>query len=229
MMITNSIKIFFYVLGTILVLFGMFLYWASRDIPLPNNAKKEGNMIHIDISDEAKDEAEKKESLFVVPERFVPDVFERGFAFNFEFPEGDPYTGNETPVPLDRVRVVIRHHAKIVDSNYFLQHTQPKGGPLFATPWFVESKDGVDMYQYKISATSTGTYFRFVAKDGNNILAEDGGSWAHAYQIDRKLSSHIELTYMLPKPLVRDSKFFIEDVTAVDNAVLKLVQSFQSK
>jgi len=85
------------------------------------------------------------------------------------------------------------------------------------------------MYQYKINATAIGTYFKFVATDGSNILADDAGDWARAYEINRKLSPHIELNYLLSKKLVRDSKHFIEDVTAVDNAVLKLAKSFQSK
>jgi len=220
-----------WVISCLIILFGLFVFVSTRDIPLPNNAKREGGMIHIDVSEEAINETEKNEALFVVPEKFTPEVFERGFAFNFKFPDGTPYTGNESPVPLDRVRVVVKHHAKIeaARSSYVLRHTQPKGGTLFATPWFVESKDGVEMYQYKINATAIGTYFKFVATDGSNILADDAGDWARAYEINRKLSPHIELNYLLSKKLVRDSKHFIEDVTAVDNAVLKLAKSFQSK
>ena len=228
---TKRSKIIFYAVGSLAILFGLFVFVSTRDIPLPNNAKKEGDMIHINISEEAINESEKNEALFVVPERFTPEVFERGFAFNFKFPDGTPYTGNESPVPLDRVRVVVKHHAKIeaARSSYILRQTQPKDGSLFVTPWFVESKDGLEIYQYKIDATARGTYFKFVATDGSNILAEDAGDWARAYEINRKLSPHIELNYLLSKKLVRDSKHFIEDVTAVDNAVLKLVQSFQSK
>jgi len=227
----NISRLALWVISCLIILFGLFVFVSTRDIPLPNNAKREGGMIHIDVSEEAINETEKNEALFVVPEKFTPEVFERGFAFNFKFPDGTPYTGNESPVPLDRVRVVVKHHAKIeaARSSYVLRHTQPKGGTLFATPWFVESKDGVEMYQYKINATAIGTYFKFVATDGSNILADDAGDWARAYEINRKLSSHIELNYLLSKKLVRDSKHFIEDVTAVDNAVLKLAKSFQSK
>jgi len=227
----NISRLALWVISCLIILFGLFVFVSTRDIPLPNNAKREGGMIHIDVSEEAINENEKNEALFVVPEKFTPEVFERGFAFNFKFPDGTPYTGNESPVPLDRVRVVVKHHAKIeaARSSYVLRHTQPKGGTLFATPWFVESKDGVEMYQYKINATAIGTYFKFVATDGSNILADDAGDWARAYEINRKLSPHIELNYLLSKKLVRDSKHFIEDVTAVDNAVLKLAKSFQSK
>ncbi|NCN89249.1 MAG: hypothetical protein GW936_07420 [Gallionella sp.] len=227
----NISRLALWVISCLIILFGLFVFVSTRDIPLPNNAKREGGMIHIDVSEEAINETEKNEALFVVPEKFTPEVFERGFAFNFKFPDGTPYTGNESPVPLDRVRVVVKHHAKIeaARSSYVLRHTQPKGGTLFATPWFVESKDGVEMYQYKINATAIGTYFKFVATDGSNILADDAGDWARAYEINRKLSPHIELNYLLSKKLVRDSKHFIEDVTAVDNAVLKLAKSFQSK
>jgi len=227
----NISRLALWVISCLIILFGLFVFVSTRDIPLPNNAKREGGMIHIDVSEEAINETEKNEALFVVPEKFTPEVFERGFAFNFKFPDGTPYTGNESPVPLDRVRVVVKHHARIeaARSSYVLRHTQPKGGTLFATPWFVESKDGVEMYQYKINATAIGTYFKFVATDGSNILADDAGDWARAYEINRKLSPHIELNYLLSKKLVRDSKHFIEDVTAVDNAVLKLAKSFQSK
>jgi len=227
----NISRLALWVISCLIILFGLFVFVSTRDIPLPNNEKREGGMIHIDVSEEAINETEKNEALFVVPEKFTPEVFERGFAFNFKFPDGTPYTGNESPVPLDRVRVVVKHHAKIeaARSSYVLRHTQPKGGTLFATPWFVESKDGVEMYQYKINATAIGTYFKFVATDGSNILADDAGDWARAYEINRKLSPHIELNYLLSKKLVRDSKHFIEDVTAVDNAVLKLAKSFQSK
>lgn len=228
---SKRIKIIFYVASSLAILCGLFIYWATRDIPLPNNAKKEGNMIHIDISEEATNEAAKKEALFIVPAKFTPKVSESGFAFYFKFPEGTPYTGNDFPLPPDQIRVVIRHHAKIeaARSSYILRKTQPKNGPLFATPWFVEAKDGLEIYQYKINATAIGTYFNFVATDGSNILAQDAGDWSRVYEIDRQLSPHIELTYLPPKNLVRGSKHFVEDVTAVDNAVLKLVQSFQSK
>lgn len=228
---TKRSNISYYVFGGLAVLFGLFMFWATRDIPLPNNARKEGGMIYIDISDGATDEAEKKEALFIVPDKFKPKVSEGAIAFNFKFPDATPYTGNESPVPLDSVRVVIEHHAKIeaARSSYILRQTQPKDGPLFAIPWFVENKDGLEIYKYKISATAIGTYFKFVATDGSNILAGDAGDWARAYETNRKLSSHIELIYLVPKPLIRDPKHFVEDVTAVDNAVLKLVQSFQSK
>jgi hypothetical protein len=225
------LRLSIWVISCLIILFGLFVFVSTRDIPLPNNAKKEGDMIHIDIGEEATNETEKKEARFIVPERFTPEVFERGFAFNFKLPDGTPYTGNESPVPLDRVRVVVKHHAKIeaARSSYILRQTQPKDGPLFAAPWFVESKDGLEIYQYKINATAIGLYFKFDASDGSNILADDAGDWARAYEINRKLSPHIELNYLLSKKLVRDPKHFIEDVTAVDNAVLKLVQSFQSK
>lgn len=219
------------ILALLLVLFGLFMYWATSDIPLPKNAKKVGDVIHIDIGEGSTNDAEKKEALFVVPERFKPGVSESGFAFYFKYPVATPYTGNESPVPLDSVRVVIRHHAKIeaARSSYILLHTQPKDGPLFATPWFVESKDGVEIYQFKIDSSAIGTYFKFVATDGGTMLAEDGGDWSHAYRVDRKLTPHIELTYLFSKKLVRGPQYFIEDVTAVDNIVLKLVKAFQAK
>lgn len=223
-----------YIICGLVTLSGLFLFWAARDIPLPDNAKKEGGMIYIDISEGATGETEKKEALFVVPEKFTPKVSEGLFTFNFKFPVATPYTGNESPVPLDSVRVVVGHKVKAesMRSKYILLHLQPKNGLLKHVPYLVESKDGVEIYEYdygRAGEQNIGTYFKFVATDGNNVLAQDSGDWSHAYQVDRKLSSHIELTYMLPKPLVRDSKHFVEDVTAVDNAVLKLVQSFQSK
>lgn len=228
---SKRIKIIFYVVGSLAVLFGLFMNWATSDIPLPKNAKMEGNMIHIDISEEATNEAEKKEALFIVPDKFKPRVSEGAIAFYFKFPDGTPYTGNESPIPLDSVRVVVKHHAKTTAllSEYVLRHTQPKGGALFATPWFVERKDRLEIYQYKINATAIGTYFNFVATDGSNILADDPGDWSRDYEINKKLSPHIELTYLLSKKLIRDPTHFVEDVTAVDNVVLKLVQSFQSK
>lgn len=220
-----------YVLGALAILFGIFMAWATRDIPLPSNAKKVGDMIYIDLSDGATNEAERKESLFVVPEKFKPKVSEGVIAIHFKFPDGTPYTGSDSPIPSDSIRLVIKHHAKpeALLSEHILRHTQPKGGALFATPWFVESKNGVAIYQFKINATAIGTYFNFVAKDGASILVEDPGNWSRNYEINRKLSSHIELTYLVGKPLIRDSKHFIEDLTAIDNAVLKLVQSFQPK
>lgn len=220
------------ILAILLVLFGLFMYWATNDIPLPKNAKKVGDKIYIDISEGATNDTGRKEALFVVPEKFRPKVSEGLFTLNFKFPDVTPYTGNETPVPHDRVRVVVRHHAKIeaARSTYVLLHTQPKNGTLKNVPYLVDSMDGLDIYKYDFGRggeINIGTYFKFIAADGSTVLAQDAGDWASAYQIDRKLSSHIELTYMLKKSLVRDSKHFIGDVTAVDSAVLKLVQSFQ--
>lgn len=221
----------YYIIGSFAILFGLFMFFASSDIPPPKNAKKVGNVIHIDIGEEATSDTEKKEVSFVVPDKFKPRVFESEIDFYFKFPDGTPYSGNDFPLPRDQIRVEIKHHAKIgaARSNYILKNIQPKGGELFATPWFVESKGGLDTYQYKISATAIGTYFNFVAKDGSNILANVPTDLSRSYTIDRQFSPHIELTYLIPKNLIRDPKHFIDDVTAVDNAVLKLVQSFQSK
>ncbi|HUW25980.1 MAG TPA: hypothetical protein VMW07_05585 [Gallionella sp.] len=222
----------YYVFGGLAILFGLFMFWATSDIPLPNNAKKEGSMIHIDLSDGATDEREIKESLFIVPDKFKPRVSEGVIAIYIKFPNGTPYTGNDFPLPPDQVRVVIKHRAKSEGrSEYSLRHTQPKDGLLKNVPYFVESKDGLEIYQYDYGSKSKtiGTYFNFVAKDGNNILVDDPGDWSRDYIIDRKLSPHIEITYLLPRLLVRDSKHFVEDVTIADNVVLKLVQSFQFK
>lgn len=218
-----------YAVGSLVVLFGLFMFWATRDIPLPKNARAERDIINIDLSNGATNEAEKKETLFVVPAKFKPKVSEGAIAFHFKFPEGTPYSGNDSPIPRDSIRVVIKHHAKIEAalSTYILRNIQPIGGPLFAVPWFVERKDGVEIYQYKINASAMGTYFNFVAKDGNNILADDPGSWSRNYEISRKLSPHIELTFLVGKSLIRDSEHFIEDVSAVDKAVVNLVRSFQ--
>lgn len=231
---TKRSNISYYVFGGLAVLFGLFMFWAMSDIPLPKNAKKEGNMIHIDISEDAADEIEKKEGLFVVPESFNPRVFESGFAFYFKFPDGTPYTGNDFPLPRDQIRVVITHHKKTsaLPSEYILRETQPKGGLLKQIPYLVDSKDGVEIYQYdygRAGERSIGSYFKFVTKEGSNILVGDAGDWSRDYEINRKLSPHVALFSMPPKNLVRDSKHFIEDVTAVDYAVVKLVQSFQPK
>lgn len=226
----NRSKTMVYVLGGLVILLGLFMFWTTRDVPLPGNAKKEGDVIRIDISEGATDEHKIKESLFVVPTQFKPEVKKGAITLHMKFSDGAPYTGASLTRPPDRVKVVIEHRAKAEGrSDYILRHTQPRGGQLFATPWLVESKDGLDIYQYKISDKVTGTYFNFVAKDGANVLAEDAGSWSQNYVISRKLSPHIEITYLLPKKLVRDSKSFVEDVTAADNAVLKLVRSFQQK
>lgn len=230
----NKRNISYYAFGGLAVLLGLFMYWATSDIPLPKNAKKVGDMIHIDISEEASNEAEKKEGLFVVPEIFKPKVSEGAFTFNFRFPDTTPYTGNESPVPLDSIRVVITHHKKTtaLPAEYILRKTQAKDGLLKNVPYFVENKDGLEIYQYdygRAGETNIGTYFKFVTADGRNFVVGDAGDWSHVYEINRKLSPHVALFSMPPKNLVRDPKHFIEDVTAVDNAVLKLVQSFQPK
>lgn len=230
-MSTKRSNTVYYVLGSLAILFGLFMYWAASDIPLPKNAKKIGDKIYIDISEGATDETEKKEALFVVPEKFKPKVSEGLFTLNFKFPDVTPYTGNETPVPLDRVRVVVRHHAKreAARSSYFLRYTQPPDGTLKNVPYFVESKDGLEIYKadYGSDKPTIATYFKFVAKDGSDVLAEDGGDWSRNYETNRPLSHHIEVTYLFSKKLVHDAKHFIEDITVVDNAVLKLAQSFQ--
>lgn len=221
----NRSKKMMSLLGGLVILFGLLMFWATREIPLPDNAKKEGSMIRIDIGEGATDEGEIKESLFIVPDQFKPEVKKGAITLYMKFPDGAPYAGAG-----DRIKVVIEHRAKAGGRSVsILQHTQPKGGSLLATPWLVESKDGLDIYQYKMSEKAVGTYFNFVAKDGSNVLAEDSGSWSQNYVISRKLSPHIEITYLFPKKLVRDSKSFVEDVTVADNAVLKLVQSFQPK
>jgi hypothetical protein len=233
MMASKRSNTVYYVLGSLAVLFGLFMYWAASDIPLPKNAKKVGDMVHIDISEGATNEVERKEALFVVPERFKPGVSEGGFAFYFKFPDGTPYTGNESPVPFDSVRVVIRHYKKTTALHVesILRKIQAKDGLLKNVPYFVEKKDELEIYQYDYGSNkkTIGTYFKFVTADGSTMLVDDAGDWSHVYEINGKLSPHVELLSMPSKKLIRDSKHFIEDITAVDNAVHKLVQSFQSK
>jgi hypothetical protein len=226
------LQIMMYIFIPIAILFGLFMFLATRDVPLPNSANKVGKLILIDISEGAKDAKERQESLFLVPERFKPSVFEGGFSFYFKFPDESPYTGNETPIPSDRIRVVVQHHT-IIDaarSIYVLKNPQLKGGTRNA-PYFVEKKDGMAIYkhQYAKEASAVSTYYSFAASDGNQVLVEDPYDWSRSYQVDRKISPHIELTYFVSKPLVRDRKHFIEDVTAIEKLVLKLVQSFQGK
>lgn len=188
-------------------------------------------MIHIDISEGATDQTEKAQALFAVPEKFKPKVSEGAFAFDIKYPDATPYSGNESPVPLDSVRVTVIHHKKksALPSEYLLREIQPPNGSLYATPWLEETRDGMEVYRYKIDATAMGIYFKFTAVNTPPLLVADHGDWSHAYTIYRKLDSHMELTYLVLKPLIRDSRYFTQDLAAVDNVVLKLVQSFQSK
>lgn len=226
-------KISLYALGSLVILFGLFMFWATSEIPLPSNAKKEGDVVRIDLSEGTADETERKESLFIVPGKFKLGVSEATVAFYFRYPDSFPYTGDESPVPPDSVRVVIRHHAKIeaARSSYILKKTQPVNGSLKNVPYLVERKGGMEIYKldYGSDRPTIATYFNFIAEDGSNILVRDSGEWSGAYHIDRELSPHIEITYLPPKHLVRDAQHLVEDVTAIDNVVLKLVQSFQSK
>ncbi|MDP1635606.1 MAG: hypothetical protein Q8L69_13105 [Gallionellaceae bacterium] len=226
----NRSKRMMFVLGGLVILFGALMFWSAREAPLPDNARKDGAMMRIDIGEGAADEGEIKESLFTVPDQFEPKVTKGAITLQMKFPDGAPYAGASLTQSGGRIKVVIEHRAKTeARSDSILRHTQPWGGQLLATPWLVESKDGLDIYHYKVSEKVTGTYFSFVAKDGSRVLAEDAGGWSQNYVISRKLSPHIEITYLLPKKLVRDSKSFVEDVTVADNVVLKLVQSFQPK
>lgn len=228
-------KTIYYMLGGLIVFFGLYMYWATSDIPLPKNAKKAGDMIHVDIGGGLTNKTEVNEAVFIVPSTFTPKVAQELFTFNFKFPEATPYTGDEFPIPPDRIRVVVRHHRTIESARsvYILRHAQTKdGNTKKSTPYLVDSRDGVEIYKYdygKAGTTTIGTYYKFVANDGNSVLLQDPGSSAKAYQVDRTLSSHIELTYMLQKHLVRDPEHLIEDVTALDNAVLNIVKSFQAK
>lgn len=229
-MLSKRKNIFYYVLGSLVILFGLLMFWAARDSPLPSNTRKDGNMTHIDISEGAANEVEKREAFFTVPDKFKPRVSKGAVAFYFKFPEGTPYSGDDFPIPTDQIRVLIEHHArpKALPSEYILRKIQPKDGPLGSTPWFLESKDGLEIYKYRIK-TSVGTYFKFVNKDNQSILIDDPGDWSSAYVVYRKLSPNIQLTYIFNKHLIRDQKYFIEDIQTIDNAALKLVKSFQSK
>lgn len=229
-MLSKRKNIFLYVFGSLVIFFGFLMFWAARHFPLPSNTRNDGNMIHIDISEGATNEAEKRGASFTVPDKFKPRVSKGAVAFYFKFPEGTPYSGDDFPLPSNQIRVLIEQHAKpeALPSEYILRKTQSKDGPLGSTPWFLESKDGLEIYKYRIK-TSVGTYFKFVNKDNQSILIDDPGDWSSAYVVYRKLSPNIQLTYLFNKHLIRDQKHFIEDIPAIDNAALKLVQSFQTK
>lgn len=232
MRITKSIKILLYATGTLLVLFGMSIYWASREIPLPSNAKKIGDMIHIDISEGATNPTERAQANFVVPEKFKPSVSDSVFAVYIKFPDGTPYSGNDFPLPNDQIRVVVKHYAKAeaLPSESLLRRLQIKDGGLKNVPYFVKKKDGVEMYQYDYGSNkkTIGTYFKFTAADGSKIIADDPGDWSRDYEVNRRVSPHIALIYLPPKNLIR-STHLVEDMTTIDDVVLKLVRSMQSK
>jgi hypothetical protein len=223
-------SIFLYVLGSLVILFCLFVYWVSREIPLPSNAKKVGDMIHIDISEGATDTVEKAQGTFVVPERFKPSVSDRAFSIYIKYPVAMPYSGNDFPLPKDQVRVALEHHIKAsaLPSEYLLRKIQPSNGPLFATPWLEATKNGIEVYRYKIDASAMGTYYKFTANDGGNIVVDDPGDWSRDYIVNRALTPHIALLYLPPKNLIRNTHF-TADITAVDNVVLKLMQTFQTK
>lgn len=222
-------KTILYMFCSLAALFGLFMLWATSDIPLPSNAKKEGSTIRIDISAEAKDEREIKESLFIVPNKFRPKVSEGAIVFYFKFPDGIPYSGNDSPIPPDSIKVNIIHHSKptALRSEYMLRQTQSNIGELKKFPYVMERRDRLEIY--RVEYGSDIPYYNFVAKDGSNVLAQDWGDGFRDYIINRKLSSHIEIEYLLSKHLVRDTQHFVEDITAIDNVVLNLVRSFQVK
>jgi hypothetical protein len=222
----------FAVIITLAAIVGAIMFWATRDIPLPSNAKNQSGMIRIDISDGATDPQEIEESKFSIPAEFKPQVSEGAIAFYFRFPDKTPYSGADSPLPADRIRVVLKHHARpgAARSISALRKTQSRDGLLKSVPYFVEALGKLDIYQFDYGGNgrrTIGTYFNFVAGDGNAILAEDPGGWARSYEINRTLNRHVEITYLLPKPFVRDTQHFIEDVTSVDDVVVELVKSFQ--
>ena len=149
-MASKRSKIILYVFGGLAIFLALIVYWGTRAIPLPNNAKQEGGMIHIDISEGATDVRLKKELSFVVPEAFNCKVGESGFTFNLKFTDGSSYTGNEMPMPDDKVLVIVSR-VKVPGrtmSEFKLRRIQPKNGALKNVPYLVESKNGLAIYQY---------------------------------------------------------------------------------
>jgi hypothetical protein len=190
-------------------------------------------MTYIDISEGSTDEYQKKDLLFVVPDGFKPAVHETGFAFDLKFTDGSPYTGNEMPKPDDQVRVGVlrvREQGRR-KSEYTLKRTQPQNGTLKNVPYLVESKAGLEIYQYDYgkNETTIGTIYSFVTEEGDRVVVEDPGDWAWGYKVARRFTDNIELEYQFSKKQVHDQKSFISDVMRVDNAIVKVVKSFQSK
>lgn len=220
-----------FVLVIIVALLGLFLLWAIQDPPLPKKARAKGNAIYIDLGSRSQDGSEANNLRFAVPKAHAPSVTESLFTFYFRYPSGTPYTGNESPVPLDSIRVVVQYRSQgeVMRSRRALSKMQPKDGPLVAVPWFLENKHGLTTYQYRVDATANGAYYTLSGRDGRTLLADDPGNWTGVYRVDREFGPHIELTYYVSKPLIRDLEHFVEDVTKVDDAVLAKLQSFQVK
>lgn len=207
------------------------IFLGLRDIPLPKNAKNVGGMIHIDISDALAGGRPSKDLLFVIPESFKPEVVERAFVFFLKYTDGSPYTGNESPRPNDRVLVIVEHIAPgRSKSEFALRRTQPKNGLLKNVPYFVEDRNGVEVYEYDFGSNepTMGSYFSFTSEEGIKVLVQDPGRSSVNYRIYRKLTDNIEINYHCSKNLIHDSKSFISDVMRIDKAVTKAVRSFQS-
>jgi hypothetical protein len=87
------------------------------------------------------------------------------------------------------------------------------------------------MYQYDYGKdkSSLGTIYSFVTSSEAQIIVDNRGEWSKNYRAFRKLSGYVELDYTASKKQVQSFSSFVSDVTRVDNAIVKTVQSFQSK
>jgi len=212
---------------------GWLVFWVTRPDPLPHNVQRVGNTFHVDVSEGSTDDVVKKNCLFVVPKAFNPKFSIESFMFNLRLPDGVPLMVNELSEGDEVVWAVVSY-IKLPSQGmaaFELSKVQPKDGGLKNVPFLVESRNGLDMYQYDYGKDqlSIGTMYSFVMSSGTRVLVKDPGKWAADYIVYRKLTDSVELKYLFSKKQVQSLSSFVSDVTRVDNVVIKTLQSFQSK
>jgi hypothetical protein len=231
-MLTPFARKTIYLIVTVFMI-GWLIFWATRPEPLPHNVQRVGNALRVDVCEGATDDVVKKNCLFVIPEAFHPKFVTDSFIFNLKLPDGSPLSEKESTVGDDIVMVAVSYirPPSLGFTGYLLKRLQPKDGGLKNVPFLVESRNGLDIYQYDYGQgqSSMGTIYSFVTPSKAQIIVDNRGEWSKNYRAFRKLSGYVELDYTASKKQDQSFSSFVSDVTRVDNAIVKTVQSFQSK
>lgn len=123
--------------------------------------------------------------------------------FRCIYPEMAPIRLNGYPQD-NVIKIYVSLSSKQGLANYFVSGALPKFDPQRPGRQYYFGTQGIyTIYRQSVSTVSEErvNIFVFKGEDGAVVMVEDPGSWSGSYKADRKIGNHMQLKYLIPKPL----------------------------
>ena len=170
------------------------------------------------------------DEVFLVPERFQPQIYPSGYSIGFTFPDKSPFSRSNVPGVNDvSLWVNCFVDKKKMKSVSYLPEKYSKDAQTIQSSgiWFLEHTKGMDIYLEPQAGNRNvlNRAYAVVGSDGERIFVSDSGSWSRRYDIFRPFNEHIELHYLVSKEALKTDDI-ASSVLPIDRAAMELVNSF---